>query len=297
MTTVHIRNMTPDDLDFATSCTQVVGWFAQRSEFEGFYAHDPQGCLVAEAEPTAHGGPRIGICIATPYDGCGFIGMLIVLPEARGCGVGSRLLEHAIDYLHGRGARIIGLDAVLAAVPLYERLGFQKRCRSLRFSGTLREQAHPSVRPMTETDLDAVCALDREAFGADRRFFLVRRLAREPRLCKVLEQDGQVGGFVFGQRGKTRISAGPWVVRPEVARSADLLESLALEAGQTTIGLGILESNAAAVAAVRALGLTANPDSPWRMVRVLSDAPGLASGQEALGVSPLAYAIGSPAKG
>ena len=59
MTPVHIRTMTPDDLDFATSCTRVVGWFAQRSEFEGFYAHDPQGCLVAEAKPTACGGLAI----------------------------------------------------------------------------------------------------------------------------------------------------------------------------------------------------------------------------------------------
>ena len=281
--------MTSADLDFAVSCTNVVGWFAPRGEFELFFAHDLAGCLVAEADLE-----KIGICIATPYEEQGFLGMLIVVPEARGRGVGRRLLERAIDYLHRRGARIIGLDGVLAAVPLYERLGFQKVCRSLRFIGTLQGRDHPHVRTIRVEDLDAVYALDREAFGADRRFFLARRLAREPKLCKVLEQDGQIGGFVIGQRGGTRVSAGPWVVRPEVERPADLLESLVLEAEETTIGLGVLESNAAAVAAVRALGLEARDDSPWRMVLETPSSP---SSPGALGASPMAYAIGSPAKG
>lgn len=293
MTTVHIRQMTLADLDFAASCTATVGWGAQRGEFELFHAHDPQGCLVAESGDPGERA-RIGICIATPYDGQGFIGMLIVLPEARGRGVGSHLMSTAIAYLHGRGARTIGLDGVLAAVPLYERLGFHKRCHSLRLIGTLQGRDHPHVRTMQPEDLDAVCALDRLAFGADRSFFLKRRLARAPKLCKVLEQDGQIGGFVVGQPGETRVSAGPWVVRPEVARPADLLESLVLEAGQATIGLGILESNAAAVEAARALGLTAHPDSPWRMVLELS---GPSSNPGTLGASPMAYAIGSPAKG
>jgi hypothetical protein len=58
--------------------------------------------------------------------------------------------------------------------------------------------------------------------------------------------------------------------------------------------LGILESNAAAVQAVRALGLTAHSDSPWRMVLEMSSSP---SHPNALGASAMAYAIGSPAKG
>jgi ribosomal protein S18 acetylase RimI-like enzyme len=303
MTTVHIRTMSPADLDFAAACTEAVGWGAQRDEFELFYAYDPQGCLIAETEDSgAHaelGVPaklRIGICVATPYDGCGFIGMLIVLPEARGRGVGRRLLERAVAYLHGRGAHTLGLDGVLAAVPLYERLGFRKQCRSLRFSGVLQGRDHPHVRPMHSEDLDAICALDRAAFGADRRFFLTRRLVQGPTLCRVLEQEGQIAGYILGRRAGESLSAGPWVVHPEVERPADLLASLALEAGENTIGLGTLESNTAAVETARALGFTARADSPWRMVRVVPGArtPGQMG---VLGASPLAYAVGSPAKG
>jgi GNAT superfamily N-acetyltransferase len=289
MTTVHIRAMTPADLDFAASCTAAEGWGSQRGEFEGFYAHAPEGCLVAET-----GSERIGICVATPYSEHGFLGMLIVCPEARGRGVGRRLLEHAIAYLHGRGVRSIYLDGALAAVPLYERLGFRKICRSLRFSGTLPGRAHPHVRPMVEADLSVVCALDRLAFGADRGFFLERRLAGDPALCKVLEQDGQIAGFMLGRRTEGLVSIGPWVARPEVKRPADLLESLAGEAGEAAIGLGVLETNRAAADTVRALGLAERAAPPWRMALGPS---GASENPDALGASPLAYAVGSPAKG
>jgi ribosomal protein S18 acetylase RimI-like enzyme len=284
MTTVHIRAMTPADLDFAAACTAAEGWRSEtRDEFEGFYEHAPEGCLVAE-----RGHRRVGICVATPYGAYGFVGELIVASEARRHGVGRRLLESAIAYLHGLGVGTIYLDGVLAAVPLYERLGFRRVCRSLRFSGTLHGRAHPHVRPMVEVDLDAVRALDRSAFGVDRGFFLERRLAQSPVLCKVLEQDGKIVGYVLGRRTEDLVSVGPWVVHPEVERPVDLLESLAVETGDCTLGLGILESNTAAVAAVRALGFAERADPPWRMALGPSNA---------LGASPMAYAVGSPAKG
>ena len=61
--------MVYNDLDFAASCTGGENWASEgRTEFEGFFAHDPGGCLVAE-----EGERRIGIGIATPYGESGFI--------------------------------------------------------------------------------------------------------------------------------------------------------------------------------------------------------------------------------
>ena len=72
MTTLEIRPMRPEDLDFAASCTAAEGWRTQtRAEFEGFYAHDPEGCLVAEvSDPSAGADARVGICVGTPYGDC-----------------------------------------------------------------------------------------------------------------------------------------------------------------------------------------------------------------------------------
>jgi len=281
---MNIRLMQPSDLDFAAGCTAREGWASEtRQEFEGFVAYDPSGCFIAEVD-----GWQVGLCVATPYAGFGFVGELIVIEAMRGHGIGRRLLEHAVQYLHDGGAQTVYLDGVLAAVSLYERVGFRRVCRSLRFHGHLQAQSHPHVRALRVEDLDVVVALDREAFGAERRFFLERRLSLYPELCWIQEQGGEIAGFIMGRRGEGRVSAGPWVARPGVGCPGDLLECLALEVGDEDLGLGVLETNAQAVMTLRAFGLTEHPESPWRMAL---GPPG------PYGSPAECFAIGSPAKG
>lgn len=284
MNEITIRTMQAADLDFAAGCTAGEGWISEtRAEFEGFWQHFPAGCLVVEAP-----GERVGIGVATAYGEYGFVGELIVARSQRGSGIGARLLDQAVACLRDHGAQSIDLDGVIAAVSLYERAGFRKICRSLRFYGRLPGREHPAVRPMQAQDMEPVSRLDREAFGANRRFFLERRLSLYPDLCHILELDGAIAGYIFGRRGNGLISAGPWYVRPGVDHPAALLESLALRAGETRIGLGVLETNTQAVALIRSLGLNESPTPPWRMVLGPS---------ERLGASPCLYAVGSAAKG
>jgi ribosomal protein S18 acetylase RimI-like enzyme len=279
-----IRAMQPADLDFAAACTAAEGWSSEiRREFEGFFAHDPQGCLIAEA-----GGEPIGVGVATSYGAAGFVGELIVLPAWRGRGVGRRLLDHAVDYLQAHGAGSIYLDGVQTAVSLYERAGFRQVCRSLRFIGTVPGRRHPGVCPMRPEHLPEVGRLDRQAFGADRGFFLARRLALYPERCYVLEEDGEMAGYIMGRQGGEYVPVGPWLVRPGVARPERLLECLAAGIGGRELAFGVLETNQAAVELAHALGLDEVRASPWRMA--LGPAVDL-------GASPELYAIGSAAKG
>jgi ribosomal protein S18 acetylase RimI-like enzyme len=282
---MNVRQMQPSDLDFAASCTAAEGWRSEtRPVFEGYLTYDPAGCLVAEMA-----GERVGICVATSYGPYGFVGELIVFKEWRGRGVGRQLLESAVENLRRRGAASIFLDGVPAAIPLYERVGFRRVCRSMRFAGTLHGQRYPRVRPMRDDDLGAVGRLDRAAFGADRRFFLERRLSLQAGLCRVLEDGGQIAGFIMGRRIDDFVWIGPWVVRPGVERPGDLLESLAAEAGrEVNLGLGVLETAVEALATVRSFGFAARLDPPWRMVLGPS---------AQLGAAPGCFAIGSAAKG
>ena len=284
MNLVQIRPMLPSDLDFAAGLTALEGWRGEtRQAFEGFLAYHPDGCFIAEI-----GGRRSGMCVATPYQSFGFIGELIVVEAQRGRGVGRQLLEHAIAHLRERGATAIFLDGVLKAVPLYERAGFRKLCRSWRFNGNIPNAAYPGTRPMRAADLDAVAALDRVAFGADRSFFLERRLAQNPDLCLVLEDQSGMRGFIMGRRAGESVSAGPWIAAPGSPHPASLLESLACQAGATTLKFGMLGSNPGALASIESFGLDENPASPWRMVLGEPGLPGEPS---------QIYAIGSPAKG
>jgi ribosomal protein S18 acetylase RimI-like enzyme len=207
-----IRPMERSDLTFAAECTVAEGWVSENiTILEGFYLHDPAGCLVAELA-----GQKVGIGVATSYGQCGFIGELIVKPEARGKGIGAALLNHAAAYLQQRGARTIYLDGVVKAVTLYKRNGFRKICRSLRFSGQIRGKTHPQVRPMQEQDLLVVHQLDHKHFGADRSFFLNRRWSLFPELSKVLVEEGHLAGYILGRRGEDWLAAGPWVVEEDV---------------------------------------------------------------------------------
>ena len=281
---LNIRTMRTADLGFAAICTEREGWAGEtRQSFEGFLAYDPNGCFLAEV-----GGQPTGICVATFYGQYGFIGELIVNPESRGRGLGCRLLDHAIGYLQGRGARSIYLDGVQTAISLYERAGFRKICLSLRFGRILSGGSHPQVRRMASVDLDQVARLDEQVFGADRSFFLRRKWSLFPKLCRVVEHEGEVAGYIFGWRGKGMLALGPWVVLPQIDRPDSLLESLASETPDAKVTLGVLESNVQAVNLLRSLGFTEGKTPPWRMVLGPS---------QRLGDSPCCYGLGSPAKG
>ncbi len=281
---IHIRSMQAADLDFAAQCTAAEGWMSEnRTSLDGFYQHDPAGCLLAEVN-----GKPAGICFATCYGKSGFIGELIVHPEARGKGLGASLLNHAVSYLRRAGVETVYLDGVLPAVPLYERNRFRKICRSFRLSGKLAGQHHPDVRAMTTGDLPSVYALDRQFFGADRSFFLARRLELFPELCKVMVSGNQVTGYILGQRGEGWISAGPWVVSEQNSEPMRLLDGFAKELDLHDFSIGILASNSEAVRLIKALGFQERRVGLWRMAL---------GPDQYLGASPYCLAVGTAAKG
>jgi GNAT superfamily N-acetyltransferase len=284
LSSILIREMRKEELTFAAECTAAEGWVSEnRATLEGFFLKDPKGCLLAEEK-----GQPVGMCIATFYVKSGFIGELIVRPEARGRGVGAELLRYGMRVLKDRGAETIYLDGVIKAVKLYERSGFHKVYRSWRFSGHLAGKTSSHVRHMAINDLKQVYALDRLSFGVDRSFFLKRRLELFPDLSYVKMDGVKVTGYILGRSGESWVSAGPWVVKENAENPVELLSAFALEAEDRPISIGILEPNHQACDLVRRLGFKEHTDSPWRMA--------MGSSSD-LGASPKCFAVGSAAKG
>lgn len=279
-----IREMHQEELLFAAECTAAEGWISEDLfTLEGFFLFDPHGCFIAELD-----GQPAGICIATSYGKSGFIGELIVRSEARGKGVGAALLNHGVVRLQNLGVETVYLDGVVKAVGLYERNGFRKVCKSWRFLGQLPGKASPDVRRMRPDDLAEVFALDYHYFGADRSFFIKRRMEKFPELSYVLEKAGRITGSILGRSGDGWISIGPWMVHEDVENPAELLNALAYGLGGKPFSLGVLGANRRACELVHSLGFVEREDSPWRMALGPSDD---------LGASPGCYAIGSAAKG
>lgn len=280
---VDIRQMVISDLDFAAFCTETEGWDSEvREVFHGFHAFFPQGCLIAEEE-----GKPAGIAVATSYDDHGFIGELIVLQDYRGRGIGTALFRRAVDVLRERGNRTILLDGDLQAVPIYERGGFQKVCRSLRFNGSIKGYMKDNIRPLSMQDLVQISHMDREIFGDDRSFFLEDCLRNYPEYCLVEEKHGRIKGYIFGRKGKGLVYAGPWAVLPGGDPMA-MLEGLSFAANGIPLRIGLLENNLEAARFLRSLNGFDEEEYSWRMEWGLPSK---------LGDNPCLYGIGSPARG
>jgi ribosomal protein S18 acetylase RimI-like enzyme len=279
-----IRNAQPDDLDFYVDCVKSEGWLSEtRFVFEGFLAHDREGCFVAETDRQ-----RVGMCVATSYGTDGFLGELIVAPSQRGRGLGTSLMKRAIAYLQSRGCRSIYLDGDLPAVPIYERLGFRAATRSLRFLGRIEGRRSENILPITPHALPALLAFDRDAFGADRSFFLRRRIAAHSELCLMQMTGAAPVGFIMGQPGHGVVTVGPWLAADGVADPLVLLRALAKEIGDQKLRIGLLESNKKAAAMMRSLTAFTETEPCIRMVL------GPDSG---LGTSRRLFAAGAPSKG
>jgi GNAT superfamily N-acetyltransferase len=80
-----------------------------------------------------------GVYYATLWD-------VIVHPDYRGQGVGSRLVHAAIDPFRQRGFSYIALYSVAGVEPFYERLGFRRHPAGMRLQETRPEPAAPEPR-------------------------------------------------------------------------------------------------------------------------------------------------------
>lgn len=279
---MKIRCMTEADLDFAISLTSKEGWSSTRIDFEELLAFDAHGCYIGEKN-----NEKAGMVCAIPYDKFGTISNLIVIDKYRGKGLGTILMEHAMNYLDEKGISTIFLDGVQAAVSLYERLGFKKICKSLRFSGNITGEPSNYVRQMEISDLQKVLAIDKQYFKSDRAFFLNSCQENNPKLCIVLEIGSNIAGYMLGSPRKNSVRIGPWIMDQHLDKAEELLRAFVEKAGNQSVQLGVLETSVQAIHLMQKLGFTETSYS-WRMAR---------GNLENIEFSKGMYAIHSPARG
>lgn len=89
-------------------------------------------------------------CIGGPV---GYIEGLYLVPEARGRGLGGRLIAFAADWFRSRGCRQMVTDAELSnalAQAFYRRMGFAERWRTVGFTRGL-DGGEPTAAPPSST--------------------------------------------------------------------------------------------------------------------------------------------------
>ena len=188
---------------------------------------------------------------ATAFSGTpatGWVHGIVVRPECRRTGLGTRLTEVAIAWLRGRSVETVLLLATDAGRPVYEHLGFTEGERYGSFPWPTADPVGAEIRRMTSSDLPEVRALDRVATGEDRAGFI-----------KSLVVSGWVtthAGAVVGFHLACPWGGGPIVARDPATGWAMIGLARQLQPASSR-GLGLPVTNAAAMKYLADLGITA----------------------------------------
>lgn len=212
---MQTRAMMDSDIEAGLRLCRASGWNQLEADWRCFLESRPQACRVAVCEDRV-----VGTVATLNYqDRFGWISMLLVDPQWRGRGIGTRLLEEARQILSG--VETVRLDATPAGKLVYDKAGFQDEYSLVRMRATAPvsdEQA--TVRAVADVDWPRLLAWDRLVFGADRSAILRRLHRSAPEYAVVADAGSEIRGYLFGRHGFLAEHLGPLVALDEATARA-----------------------------------------------------------------------------
>lgn len=249
-----IRTMTAHDLSLGMRLKRNAGWNQTEQDWQRFLTLGGAGCFVAELD-----GRPVGTTTTCIFpDGVGWIAMLLVDPDARGRGVGSALLKHAIDHLDAHSVTSVRLDATPMGRPIYEKLGFVDQFDLVRYEGAPDPppaRHHPTVQAASRDDWAQVIALDRQVNATDRAALLRALFEAHPQALRLARDGGEVVGYITDRPGENAHMLGPAAALSSEAGDALLLDALHRHAGRN-VHIDIPVANGPATELAELAGLT-----------------------------------------
>lgn len=239
----QLRVMTKQDIPGGVRLNTIAGWNQTKLDWNRFLTGSPNGCFVMEDSARI-----VGTAATLSYESrFAWIGMVLVDPEYRQQGIGTKLLQRAIEYLDDAHIPILKLDATPAGKPLYEKLGFVAEYEIERWilKRPARQQPATSHASLPAERLAEVCTLDRDIFGADRSALLRSLDEQASDLTQVTGFGSRLEGYTFGRRGLFADHLGPWMAGDHEAARTLLAEFLRRSSRETII-VDALKSNQAA---------------------------------------------------
>jgi GNAT superfamily N-acetyltransferase len=228
---ILIRKMTVDDVPLGMRLKDQAGWNQTESDWRRILALQPDGCFVAELDDRP-----VGTTCTCVLGSIGWLAMVLVEESVRSRGIGTRLVQHAVEYFDRAGVRTMRLDATPLGRPVYEKLGFLAEYELARWTGTAGGgQLAADVCPARPEHLEAICTLDREGTGTDRRRLLARLYDESPAAVQIVMSEGQIAGYSMLRRGSRAVQIGPVVASDAAAGRALCDAALQRCAGQPVV--------------------------------------------------------------
>lgn len=217
MDQVEIRLLFESDIPAAMRLKEAAGWNQTEADWRRLIKLEPNGCFAA-----IENDQLVGTTTITTYENdLAWIGMVLVDPQHRRRGIATRLIETALAYLEGKVA-VVKLDATAEGSSVYEKFGFKSESLVERWRGAVKSRS--TEREDTAINLEALLALDRRAFSADRSR-LITSLIDDSQISPVLvtEESGSLIGYALARAGTKAAYIGP-VVTTDTAHARNLLD-------------------------------------------------------------------------
>lgn len=248
-----VRPFAPADVDAALALVAESGWNQVAADWR-LFLDCGRGFAIEDA------GRVIATAATLPYQGFGWISMVLVAKSHRRQGLATRLLRHCIADLRA-GGFVPALDATSAGRTVYRPLGFRDGWAITRWRRDGAAKAFPAaisgvtVRSLRDGDWPQILALDAKSFGADRAAILRGLHDRSRGFACVAERHGRIAGFLLGREGRLATQLGP-IVAADQGLAASLLV-LALARVQGPLLLDVLDSHDALRGQLAAAGFAA----------------------------------------
>jgi GNAT superfamily N-acetyltransferase len=208
--TVEIELLSESHLPEALRFTEQSQWNQTERDWRRLLQSSPQGCFGAFLDQRL-----IGTVTTVVYGAeLAWIGMMLVDPDYRRRGLGTRLMQAALEHLQRIGVNSIKLDATPAGRPLYESLGFRPEGLVERWEGRGQPGAKQKWPVWDERVRLAVYAFDHLTFGVDRSAMLASLITDSPVAPLVaMTLEGQLEGFALARPGRRAFYIGPVAAR------------------------------------------------------------------------------------
>ncbi|PIT03665.1 GCN5 family acetyltransferase [Bradyrhizobium nitroreducens] len=271
MSDLLIRNLRAEEISLAIDWAAAEGWNPGHCDAACFAVPDPQGFFVGEID----GEPVATVSCVNYDDRFAFLGFYIVREDFRGSGHGLRIWNAAIAHA---GARVIGLDGVVAQQDNYRKSGFQLAYANIRYGGIAAAPVKPPADVVTldTIPLALVEADDATVFPARRSTFLRAWINTSGHVGRALLRDGKLKAWGVIRPCRTGCKIGPLVADDGAAAEA-IVQALLPRAGGGEVFLDVPAVNPEAIALAATLGLKpvfetarmyTGPIAPLRIDRV-----------------------------
>jgi len=249
MSDLQIRNLRPEEIAVAIDWAAAEGWNPGLADAACFAIPDAQGFLVGEID----GEPVATVSCVNYDDRFAFLGFYIVRADFRGSGHGLRIWNAAIEHA---GARVIGLDGVVAQQDNYRKSGFQLAYANIRYGGIVTAPPKPpaEVVALDKIPFALVEADDATVFPAPRSAFLRAWINTSGHVGRALLRDGKLAAWGVIRPCRTGHKIGPLIAHDRAAAEA-IVQALLSNADGGEVFLDVPAVNREAIALAGELGL------------------------------------------